>query len=145
MLILAYIHHLSMYNNDENYGLPAANKERTSEAEGLRMQEKRTGTGTVDIHNKGKNRTGTVDIDNKEITVDQLCTGAGQIMGVINTRQGDNGTQRPEKEEGRQHQSTTQLQSLMAANTVSTQQPLHQQTTNREQNNTTRILKNPVN
>ena len=57
-----------------------------------------------------------------------------KTTGVDITTQGDNGTKRPEEEEGGQHQSTTQLHNTLST-TVHDQQPLHQQTITSEQNN----------
>ena len=85
-------------------------KEGSSEAEEIRMEVDRTGTGTIDRDNKGRNRTGAADIDKKKITADRLCTGAGQIVGGGNATQKDNGTIRPKDEENRQHQSITRQQ-----------------------------------
>ena len=83
MPIQDYIHHLSMYNNTEHYGMPEASKEGPSEAEGLRMRVDRPGTGTVDIDNKCRNRTGTVDTD-KGITTKLIGTGTGRTVGRDN-------------------------------------------------------------
>ena len=134
MPIQDYIHHLSMYNNTEHYGMPEASKEGPSEAEGLRMRVDRPGTGTVDIDNKGRYRTGTVDTA-KGITTTPISTGTGRPEGRDNTTQGLDGTTRSTDVEDRQW--TTLRQHFIYTYTAGTQQSEQQQTISKTYTTTT--------